>query len=273
MWDFSPLSKPRWLHRRTLLSRALEPGFLGARGSPRTCRSQETTRVWVGFWSSRPPGGCLYLQGGDPRRRAAPALAGRVPHVWEPGTQSPILAADGSGLEGTAPWRHARTCRCRETAAFRFRSVARRRGYTERTGSRRRPSGRRGRPLREVTGREQTTRVTAEPVAGAEPRAPWVRGKCCKVGPGAPTGGGGSPGDSGRRRAPACLSPQCLSSIRKRGPSSCRWWQSWRPDPRTSRRCRMPVSPHPEPALLRAPGLAGRPASLGPSASPRTSSP
>ncbi|XP_071475803.1 sperm-associated antigen 6 isoform X3 [Marmota flaviventris] len=31
---------------------------------------------------------------------------------------------------------------------------------------------------------------------------------------------------------------QCSSSTRKPGPSSCRWWRSWRPDPKTSRLCK-----------------------------------
>lgn len=59
---------------------------------------------------------------------------------------------------------------------------------------------------------------------------------------GRPRTGGGSQGTTARP-APPCLSPQCSSSTRKPEPSSCRWWQSWRPDPKTSRPCRMRVSP------------------------------
>lgn len=83
---------------------------------------------------------------------------------------------------------------------------------------------------------------------------------------GRPDGGRREPGTKGRP-APPGLSPQCSSSTRKPGPSSCRWWQSWQPDPKTSRLCRMRVSPAP-PALCHqgpwpppAPGAPGRPGS------------
>lgn len=52
--------------------------------------------------------------------------------------------------------------------------------------------------------------------------------------------------------------PQCLSNIRRPGRSSCRWWRSWRPDPKTSRRCRTRVSLEPEPASPPITGLAPR---------------
>lgn len=74
---------------------------------------------------------------------------------------------------------------------------------------------------------------------------------------------------AGDRRAapPPCVSLQCSSSTRRPGPSSCRWWQSWRPDPKTSRPCRTWVSPHSEPASPLTPGTA----SPGAFASPCTS--
>lgn len=62
---------------------------------------------------------------------------------------------------------------------------------------------------------------------------------------GAPTGGRREPRGHRAACSSVCLSrPQCSSSTRKPGRSSCRWWRSWQPDPKTSRRCRTRVSPH-----------------------------
>ena len=55
----------------------------------------------------------------------------------------------------------------------------------------------------------------------------------------------GRVGVSGHRAPLPGLSPQCSSSTRKPGRYSCRWWQSWRQDPKTSKRCRMQVRLHP----------------------------
>lgn len=92
---------------------------------------------------------------------------------------------------------------------------------------------------------------------------------------GLPDGGRRELGKTGRP-APPRLSLQCSSSTRKPAPSSCRWWQSWRPDPKTSRLCRMRVSSAPPALVTKGPGLA-LPRVLGPASFltriPRPSSP
>lgn len=55
----------------------------------------------------------------------------------------------------------------------------------------------------------------------------------------------GRVGASGHRTPPPGLFPQCSSSTRKPGRNSCRWWRSWRQDPKISKRYRMQVSLHP----------------------------
>lgn len=142
-----------------------------------------------------------------------------------------------------------------------------RRGYTERPGSRRRPRRRGGRPLGVLAGRARTGRVAAGLVAMSQRQVLQGRAR------GAPTGL--AAGTAGTAAAP-CLSPpppQCSSSTRKPGPSSCRWWRSWRPDPKTSRPCRTRVSPRPDRASLRAPGLAPAPRGPGPRGAPWPLSP
>lgn len=67
--------------------------------------------------------------------------------------------------------------------------------------------------------------------------------------------------------APPCLSPQCSRCTRMPGPGSYRWWQSRRPDLRTSRHCRMRVSLN----YARHPGPTPHPASILVLPSPSTS--
>lgn len=137
--------------------------------------------------------------------------------------------------------------RCRETVAFRFRSVARetrvhreKRFPSEAESSPRSPPRRSRRPGADRPRRRRAGRRRR--AAGAMSQRQVLQGKSRggRRPDGLAAGAAGAPGGLLHRVSP----PQCSSSTRKPGPSSCRWWRSWRPDPKTSRRYRMRVSPH-----------------------------
>lgn len=96
-----------------------------------------------------------------------------------------------------------------------------------------------------------------DPTHGAMSQRQVLQGR--ELWAGAPTGWRRG-GDGGGAAAPPYLSPQCSSCTRMPGPGSYRWWQSRRPDLRTSRHCRMRVSlnyarhpcptPHPSSILV-----------------------
>ena len=224
---------------------ALGPGSW-ARGAP------SGFGLWNSLtsWRTPVPIGC------DPRRRTAPPAAGRAPHVGEV-AQAELLGGrrPRTGHPSTAPWRHARDRRCRERAAFRFRSVARETRVHRETWlpseSERSP---RSTPPR-------TRRPGADEPGAAElvARAPWVRGRCCKVGPGAPTGGGGARGPRAARSSvslPAVFEQyqkartqfvQMVAELATRPQNIETLQNAGEPSPRTR------VAPRPDPASLAAP--------------------
>lgn len=131
-----------------------------------------------------------------------------------------------------------------------------RRRYTDTTGSCPRRGAVAVAPLlRGLAGSARTSQAApgcgGRSAAGTMSQRQVLQGRGCG---GRSHTGGGSQGLSARP-APPCLSPQCSSSTRKPEPSSCRWWQSWRPDPKTSRPCRMRVSPRLNPSSPAVPGL------------------
>lgn len=225
------------------------PGVLPACGAPRWGRvahSQATKRVWGRVVKSRFPGRRGAQQGGDTRRRTALAGTGSVRQVGAPLQAALPGAGRPRGARGSAAVT-SRPGLAVSTRPRRFgaKRLPGRRGYTERAVRPRRPaSGLRSGPVRGLAGRR---RRAASPrslwrrrAAGAMSQRQVLQGRAGR----APRRLAAEAGTTGRP-APRCVSLQCSSSTRKPVPSSFRWWQRWRPDPRTSRRCRTRVRPRP----------------------------
>lgn len=181
-------------------------------------------------------------------------LAAPYRRVSDPGRCTTPAAAGARGTSGAPPKAEfprgrpsERTLRPAAVTSLPGLSVAARRphsgsgrltgrlGYTDWTGSRPRPSRRLCRPVHSRTHapRGRTSRCRAESRGRPGAEAGATRQGLGRA-PRRLAAGAGTRGQP----APRCRRPQGSSRTRKPGLSSRRWWQSGRPDLKTSRPCR-----------------------------------